>query len=232
MTSKAHVEGRGRDLAIMTLEIAEAGGNTVTISSVLCPKEQFAKPLELCLPCEDSLGPGRDPAAREGYVGCAGDAPVRPAPAREASDPEPSIADRTPISAVMSRNVLALRAGVRLDRARDLLLARGLGGAPVVDSEARPVGMLSIADLLRAGAEGLGAEATAADAMNRQALTLPDTAPLSEVAALLAFEQAHRAAVVSREGRVVGTVTASDLLRWLAQQDEHLLPSGHSLKGR
>jgi len=63
-------------------------------------------------------------------------------------------------------------------------------------------------------------------------LTLPELAPVSEAAALLANEGVHRAPVVGREGRVVGIVTVLDLLRWLVQQDGQLMPSGHSLQAR
>jgi CBS domain-containing protein len=56
--------------------------------------------------------------------------------------------------------------------------------------------------------------------MVRRALSVSEGASLAEVAAFLGFEEVHRAPVVSREGRVVGMVTALDLVRWLAGQDD------------
>lgn len=228
MAHDTHPAGRGRDLTVMTLEIAGPAGSR-TISSVLCPREQRAKPLDDCLPCVDSAGLGRDPGARPGFVECLGDgAPAAAAP-RAPGDPEPSLADRTSVQVAMTRAVIALRAELPLEAARALLLERGVGGAPVVDDAGRPVGILTKTDLLRAGVKK---GARVADAMSRNVLTLPERAPVSEAAALLASEGVHRAPVVSREGTVVGIVTVLDLLRWLAQQDGQLMPSAHSLQAR
>ncbi|GEJ59165.1 CBS domain-containing protein [Anaeromyxobacter diazotrophicus] len=229
MPQTTHPAGRGRDLSVMTLEIAGAA-STRTLSAVLCPREQRAKPLDDCLPCVDSQGEARDPGARPGFVECLGEGPARAAPAREPGDPEASLADRTPVQAVMTRVVIAVQADLPLERARALFLERGIGGAPVVDDAGKPLGILSKTDLLRAGAGRPGG--TVADEMSRNVLTLPEQAPISEAAALLAAEGVHRAPVVGREGRVVGIVTVLDLLRWLAQQDGQLMPSGHSLQAR
>lgn len=229
MKHDTHPAGRGRDLAILTLEISGATGSR-TVSSVLCPREQRAKPLDDCLPCTDSLGLDRDPVSQPGFVECLGEDTPRALPRREPGDPEATLADRTPVQAVMTRTVLAVRADLPLDRARALFLERDVGGAPVVDEGGRPIGVLSKTDLLRAGAPYAGL--SAADAMSRDVLTVGEATPVSEVAALLASEGVHRAPVLGREGRVVGMVTALDLLRWLAQQDGQLLPSGRSLKAR
>jgi CBS domain-containing protein len=228
MKPQANPAGRGRDLAVMTLEIAGATGPSETRSTVLCPCEQRTKPLEACLPCIDSKGLDLDPNARPGFVDCLGEAPLEQPELRGPGEAERSLADRTPVTAVMSRNVVALRADVPLDRARALFLERGIGGAPVVDGEGRPLGVLSKTDLLR----GLAPGATVADAMSRNVLTVPESAPVSETAALLAFEGIHRAPVLSREGRVVGMVTILDILRWLSRQDGYLLPAAHSLQAR
>jgi CBS domain-containing protein len=229
MERDTHPAGRGRDLTVLTLEITGATG-TRTLSSVLCPREQRAKPLDDCLPCTDSLGLDRDPGARPGFVECLGEDVPRPAPRREPGDPEASLADRTPVQAVMTHAVVAFRADLPLDRARALFLDRGIGGAPVVDEGGRPMGVLSKTDLLRAGAPRAGL--TVADAMSRDVLTVSEAAPVSEAAALLAGEGLHRAPVLGRDGRVVGMLTVLDLLRWLAQQDGQLMPSGHSLQAR
>lgn len=221
--------GRGRDLAILTLEIASPSG-TRTVSTVLCPREQRTKPLDDCLPCVDSLGPDRDPSSRPGFVECLGQGAPSVEPLREPADPAASPADRTTVQAVMTRAVVAVRADLPLDTVRGLFLERGIGGAPVVDEEGRPIGMISKTDLLQAGASRAGS--TVADAMSRRVWTLTERAPISEAAALLASEGVHRAPVLGREGRVVGIVTVLDVLRWLTQQDGQLMPSGHSLRAR
>lgn len=229
MKLETHPAGRGRDLAILTLEIAGAAGSR-TVSAVLCPREQRAKPLDDCLPCVDSLGLDSDPGARPGFVECLGEDAPRVESVRGPADPDASLADRTTVQAVMARAVVAVKAELPLDRARDLFLEREIGGAPVVDDQGRPIGVVTKTDLLRAGASRPGA--TVADVMSRNVLTLTERTPISEAAALLASEGVHRAPVLGREGRVVGIVTVLDVLRWLAHQDGQLMPSGHSLQAR
>ena len=224
--------GRGRDLALMTLEIVASDGSMRMLSSVLCPKEQRARPLDECLPCLNSGGPVRDPTATPGFLECRGVEPVSHATTRDPGDAEPSVADRTPVWKVMTRGVVAIRADLSLARARALLLERGIGGAPVVDDDGRPIGMLSVSAIVRAGSDALSPSARVSDLMERRASTLAEGASVSEAAALLAFEGLQRAAVVSRDGRVVGVVTPLDLIRWLVGQDGLLLPAGRSLQAR
>jgi CBS domain-containing protein len=119
----------------------------------------------------------------------------------------------------MTRNVVALRADVPLPAVRELFLSRGIGGAPVVDEQGRPIGMITQSDLSRAGAEALSGTSRVADVMVKRALCVSETASLSELAAVLDFEEVHRVPVVARGGRVVGMVTALDLVRWLAAQE-------------
>ncbi len=221
--------GRGRDLAVLTLEIAEAGGGFKRVSSVLCPK-QGVKAVDACLPCEDSLGEHGMPNEELHYVGCVGQgAPVLGLGGAQAPG---SSADRTPISSVMTRTVLALRADVPLERARALLVERELDSAPVVDADGKPLGAISSAQLLEAGAAALTAGKRVGDVMSRVTIAVPELTSVAETAALLAHENADTAAVLAKDGHVVGAVSALDIVRWLTQQDGLLLPSARSLQAR
>jgi CBS domain-containing protein len=166
-----------------------------------------------------------------------------------------SLADRTPVSAVMTTRVLAVRPDVSLEALADLLLDRGIGGTPVVDEEGRPIGVVSKTDLVRERlVTGDTGEAVApgwqpsrghfrvemtsgfhvealpnalvADVMTPTAFTLSEDAPLAQAAALMAFEGVHRVPVVSDDGRVAGIVTGLDVLRWMAQQAGYLSSAG------
>ncbi len=90
MKPEANPASHGRDLAVMTLEIAGAGGQFETRSTVLCPCEQRARPLEECLPCVDSKGLALDPTARPGFVECLGEAAPAQAERREPGEAERS----------------------------------------------------------------------------------------------------------------------------------------------
>jgi CBS domain-containing protein len=228
-------------LEIRNLHVVSGDGQTADLRSVRCPAQGRAIGLDQCLACADSGGVAREQGARSGYVAC------RHANAATAALPPGADVDRTPVSAVMATQVLAVRPDVSLEVLAGLFLERGVGGAPVVDADGHPVGVVSRTDLLDerfvAGdtrealargwqstqgryrvelGPGIHPEAlpydSVADAMTRGALTLPETAPLGQAAALMAVRGVHRVLVVSGDGRVVGIVTGSDIARWVAQR--------------
>ncbi len=96
------------------------------------------------------------------------------------------------------------------DRAEDALngiLALGITGAPVLDAEGRPRGMLSLHDLAaRTGP-------TAAERMTAPAVVVPMNATLTEAGRLLAETGYHRLVVVDPDNRAIGVVSSLDLLR-------------------
>lgn len=118
-----------------------------------------------------------------------------------------------------------------LAAARALLLRHGVAALPVVDTEGRPVGMLSMAALVAAG----GAAARPLPARARRATALlfgRDTAPTvgglvemdfvalrqdAPLAALLArfHDGAQQVFVVDRDGKLAGMVRPGDLLAGL-----------------
>ncbi len=156
-----------------------------------------------------------------------------------------------PVSEIMTREVVTVRADFDVETVAGLFLDRGLHGAPVVDGEGRPVGFLAMTDLVRWAhergesderplklcdgmafdvGEGFHMEATTltvGEVMMPLAFSLREDTPIARAAALLAFEGVHRAPVVSSRGKVVGIVSALDLLRWLAEQDGYALPELH-----
>jgi len=118
-----------------------------------------------------------------------------------------------------------------LATARALLLRHGLPALPVVDSEGRPLGVLSMAGLVAAGgaaARPLPARARRATALLFGRDTAPTVADLIEMefvaveeraplAALLArfHDGAQQVYVVDKEGRLTGVVRPGDLLAGL-----------------
>jgi CBS domain-containing protein len=161
----------------------------------------------------------------------------------------PTAADRTPVSAVMTSDVICVGPDVTIETLTALLLERGFSGVPVVDQNGHPIGVVSKTDLLRELSEDgestvfspldtraknrmdvLGGgyhvesltRATVGEVMMPVAFTLSEHAPIAQAAALMAFEGVHRIPVVSAEGEVVGLVSSLDILRWLAEQDGYL----------
>ncbi|HTP51979.1 MAG TPA: CBS domain-containing protein [Anaeromyxobacteraceae bacterium] len=160
--------------------------------------------------------------------------------------------EETPVWAVMTTQVLAVRPDVPLEVLANLLLDRVISGVPVVDAEGCPIGVVSKTDLLderfiaagtaEAFAKGrrnpsadpierepsIHVEAlpcdTVADAMTPGSLKVLETAPVAKAAALMASRGVHRLVAVSDDGKVVGILTTGDIARWVAQLAGHLPP--------
>jgi CBS domain-containing protein len=115
----------------------------------------------------------------------------------------------------MSRDVVCVRDDVGIETLQTLLFDRNIGGAPVVDREGYPVGVVTRSDLARERDER---EATVRDLMTPLAYTLREDDPLSRAAAVMAVEHVHHLPVVSADGRVVGMLSSLDFVRWVAAQ--------------
>lgn len=141
------------------------------------------------------------------------------------------------VAGLMTRDVAVLAPGQTLAEAARLLAERGITGAPVV-AHGQVAGVLSAKDLLRAmglapgatlmdlAAQLLARAARSIDAqaaslpvestMSAPALTIQAAASLAEAAALMAAHGVNRLPVVEPDGRLVGLVSRSDLVRAFA----------------
>lgn len=107
---------------------------------------------------------------------------------------------------VMTKDVITLTPDMTVDEAQDVLLRYRIHGAPVVDRTDQLVGMVSVVDLVaRPGAR-------VRDIMNPDPVTAPEDAPVEEVAALMLDQMVRRVPIV-RGNRVVGIVSASDIIQ-------------------
>ena len=96
------------------------------------------------------------------------------------------------------------------DLARQLLDC-GLGGMPVVDSEGTLVGMVSEYDVISKRG------ATVAEIMSRGVLSVGEDATTDQVAGIMGLHGIRRVPVV-RDGRLVGIVSRTDLLRVIVER--------------
>jgi CBS domain-containing protein len=134
----------------------------------------------------------------------------------------PDVLDEDPpLSTVMSHDVVAIEAEARLPTALHVMATTGIRHLPVVD-RGRIVGVLVETDLIRRLAgEGhpfLTSVTATLRQMVRPASELPPTARVSDAARLMAADVAD-AVLVTDHGRVLGIVTATDLVRQLARRD-------------
>jgi CBS domain-containing protein len=143
-------------------------------------------------------------------------------------------ATKTPISRIMSVPVVTVRPELSLDSLRQLMLVRGLSRVPVVDDAGSPLGIVSTTDLvieehdrgdeiqeetsspalpgfhLHADGKSVG------DVMSRAVFSLPESASVAQAAEALVAHHLHGAPVRSASGALVGFLSSSDVLAWLA----------------
>jgi CBS domain-containing protein len=179
---------------------------------VQCPLRARWPSFDECSSCERWKGYSLDPSGQESFVSCASLDPL-PSLAVALARAEWSPGARTPVSAVMS-DPICVRGEVGLAALASLFAARRIGGAPVVDDDGKPIGMISRADLARCNPR-----LTALEAMTPGVVSLVESASVADAAALMATKEIHRVVVVSRSGHVVGIASTLDVARWLASND-------------
>ena len=107
---------------------------------------------------------------------------------------------------IMSKDVVAVAPEMLVTEAADLLLRYRIHGAPVVDEADQMVGMVSFMDL--AARRGK----TVRDVMAPDPVWASEDTPADEVAAMMLDQMVRRLPIV-RGGRVVGVVSASDIIQ-------------------
>lgn len=144
---------------------------------------------------------------------------------------------------VMTTDVYTVRTDSSLEETARLLAERRISGAPVVDDTGRVLGVVSEADLIDLHAreakiprvalfgfiplpDDVVREAahrskllTAGDLMSKKVLSVKEDTSLHEIADLMVRNKINRVPVL-RDGRLVGLVCRSDLVRGIAQGKE------------
>lgn len=141
------------------------------------------------------------------------------------------------VQTIMSRSAYCLRPEVGVRTAAAMLLDERMSGAPVVDADGRPVGIVSKTDLLRhlhergdeteprspaALEHGYHAtqidETMVCDVMMPVVFAISDDTTIAAAAALMAGEGVHRLPVLDAKGAVVGILSTLDVVRWVAER--------------
>ncbi len=132
------------------------------------------------------------------------------------------------VAALADTTALCLAAGIRVDAALEALRRHDIEGTSsvyVVDGDLRLTGIVSVAGLLRAGAE------VRLQALQHPVATLPALMPLAAAAGHDGFSTANELAVVEQGGRFFGTLSAATLRRALAARRAPADAPGMTLAG-
>jgi CBS domain-containing protein len=212
---------------IALVQVVGGDGTQVDhIPYVACARRGETVSIEACGHCPHYVGgvPGSDsvPPAVECLAN----------PFRDETEPVGGTLtlSRVPISVLMTRNVLCVRADLSLDAASALFLRSGHTAFPVVDDAGRVIGFVDEEELtaeVQIAATDSRPNApvrTVGDIILPYVLALPETASVTRAASVMAFEGQQRIAVIGSECDIVGVLSASDILQWLARADGWVLP--------
>ena len=127
------------------------------------------------------------------------------------------------VSDLMQRKVVSVAPDTPLSEVVSLLADQHISGLPVVDHDGRLLGVISSSDVLIAEAEAdspgdrvlLLEEALASDLMTPRPITIPAEAPARQAAQEMLYAEVHRL-FVEEEGRLVGVISQTDLVRAVA----------------
>jgi CBS domain-containing protein len=178
---------------------------------VHCPLQRGSCSLERCRECERCEGLSMEGDGIKDVLCAVEDSS---SPARKIM---PTAAEVTSIGAIMDREVICVSPSLGRAEAIAICLSRGISGAAVVDSDGRPLGMLTRSDLLQSTIDH-PQSTLVADIMTPIAYALGENDALSRGAALMAAEGVHHLPVTGDHGRVVGMISTFDVTRWLARQ--------------
>jgi len=141
------------------------------------------------------------------------------------------VADRASIRTIMPPDLLCVRPDLAISAAVNLMIEQRVGCLPVVDERRHPIGIITKFDLveqldaamrLASGGCPLPSDLTARtaeDVMMPIALTLDEHATIAHAAAMMVSEGTHHILVISREGALVGIVSAKDIVRWVTEHE-------------
>jgi len=109
---------------------------------------------------------------------------------------------------IMNRELLAVRPDLPAGEVLALLRAFGVGAAPILDDDRKPIGIVSMRDRL-------DGEGSARDVMTRPVDCVSMSATIETAAEQIARGDRHHLVVVDGTGAAVGMVSTLDLLRAL-----------------
>jgi CBS domain-containing membrane protein len=145
-------------------------------------------------------------------------------------------AAQTPITAVMHIHPYWVTAQQPVQALLSLFVDKGISAAPVVDEEGRPMGFVSKTDVIRElhrpspqVPQEIGAQVqpwwdterlsqlTVGEIMTPSVYTFTATTTVADATAAMAFEGVHHLPVVEASGKLMGMVSALDILDWIAR---------------
>lgn len=123
------------------------------------------------------------------------------------------------VKSIISRKLIALKPSMTLKEASQILYKEGIRGAPVLDENEKTLGILTTADIIKAFFEG-NYEAKVSDYMKTNVISIGDEDDIMTAIRKMLIYNVGRLLVLSRNQKVVGIVTRTDILKTIAGLEE------------
>jgi CBS domain-containing protein len=204
-------------------------GETELRHTVNCPAAQRMVDLDTCEACPHLERIQREETGPQA-LSCSPRRQSPPPSVGRMFDPllSPLLA-KARVGELMTRDVYCVGEELGAEELAKLFASRKVSGMPVVDENARLVGVVSRADLLRPSNEEEDEEdtpllhperthATTTELMNIFPVVVHEDLSIPHAAAMMAAAHVHRVLVVSKDNTVVGILTTMDVVRWLARK--------------
>ena len=120
---------------------------------------------------------------------------------------------------IISRKLIALKPSMTLKEASQILYKEGIRGAPVLDENEKTLGILTTADIIKAFFEG-NYEAKVSDYMKTNVISIGDEDDIMTAIRKMLIYNVGRLLVRSRNQKVVGIVTRTEILKTIAGLEE------------
>lgn len=114
------------------------------------------------------------------------------------------------VDEIMNRELFSVRPEESAGDALGYLAALRITGAPVLDEEGRPLGVLSLSDLL-----GRRDNITVGELMSKPVISIAAKSTIDEAGRLIGETGVHRLVAVNEDGAAVGMVSSIDIIRGL-----------------
>lgn len=206
--------------------------------SVRCERDGRDIELEVCVACLEFRELVITPSGAPAHIRCQ----PPPAPSGNRALPVCGPAATTCVRRLMTSPAPMMHDDASADALRSFMVEHAIGAVAVVDADRRPLGVVSARDVLRGDADdafapdeehemesshrhaGAPDPVTAArvrDLVRRTAVVVHQDAMLAAASALMVRERVGRLPVVGPDGRVVGILSAMDVVEWLARSEGH-----------
>ncbi|MEO8845229.1 MAG: CBS domain-containing protein [Kofleriaceae bacterium] len=116
-----------------------------------------------------------------------------------------------PITDIMTKATITASATALPEEVAALMIDHHISCVPIVDSEGRPIGIITKLDLIESPGRKTARELMMPHAMS---LTIRDT--LANAATLMTHEGFHHVLVLDDHKHLVGVVSTFDITRWVA----------------